>query len=64
MFFRILLISFISWGIFKLYRILTGRRRPGPAPFQQERARHGYDGRAVDAQFEEVDDAPNSRSDG
>ncbi len=58
MFFRILLISIISWGIIKLYRILTGSRGRGSGQFRQTAQRRGYDGRAVDAQFEEVDDTP------
>lgn len=63
MFFRILLISLVSWAVVKLFRMLTGsNRRPG-SPFQQRPKGKSYEGRAVDAQFEEVDDSANSRND-
>ncbi|MFZ1731317.1 MAG: hypothetical protein WBQ23_07765 [Bacteroidota bacterium] len=63
MFFRILLISFISWAAVKLFRILTGKKRPAAAPFRQNTSRKSYDGQAVDAQFEEVDDTSDTRHD-
>ncbi|MBE0645326.1 MAG: hypothetical protein IH600_14685 [Bacteroidetes bacterium] len=64
MFFRILLISIISWGIMKLYRILTSSRRRGPAASRPNGNQRSYDGRAVDAQFEEIDDETKTRSEG
>jgi hypothetical protein len=63
MFFRMLLISLVSWAVFKLFRILTGSRRRASAPFQQNTRRRSYEGKAVDAQFEEVDGNDGTRND-
>jgi hypothetical protein len=58
MLFRIFLIGMISWAIFKLYRILTGRRG-GVSPFQRGTRPRRYEGKAVDADFEDLDDTGN-----
>jgi len=62
MFFRIFLIGMISWAIFKLYRLLTGGRR-GASSFQRAPRNGRYDGKAVDAQYEEVDDSSGTQGD-
>ncbi len=63
MFFRILFISLVSWAVVKLFRMLTGKRNRASRPFQRKTQSKSYDGRAVDAQFEEVDDTDHSRND-
>jgi hypothetical protein len=63
MFFRILLISLISWAVLKFFRYLTGKKKRPSGPFQRNTRRKPYEGRAVDAQFEEVDDPSGARND-
>ena len=53
MFFRMFLIAIIGWGIFKLYRLLTGKS--APAPFRRAARPKRYEGKAVDAEFEDLD---------
>lgn len=56
---RLIFIAVIGWFIFRLYRLLTGtsrgQRRPRN-PFESSRRRKNFDGKAVDAEFEELDD--------
>ncbi|MBN1447663.1 MAG: hypothetical protein JXA28_07010 [Bacteroidetes bacterium] len=62
MLFRILLFALIGWFIYRIYRRLTGSSSPGGAsrnPFQ--RSRRHFDGKAVDADFEELDDDRSSK---
>lgn len=54
MFFRILLIAMIVWGIFRLYRMLTGKG--AATPFKRPARPKRYQGKAVDAEFEDLDD--------
>lgn len=56
MFFRIFLIGIISWAIFKLYRLLTGGRGSGPTRFYRAPQPRRYQGKAVDAEFEDLDE--------
>lgn len=68
MIFRIILFGMIGYIIFKLYRKLVGGSRPS-SPFRKTKRRRGYNGQAVDARFEEIndddkqDDASNDRKD-
>ncbi|GEM_PF-2172750 len=59
MLFRIIFIAVIGWFVFRLFRMLTGasrgRQRPRN-PFESTRRRKNFDGKAVDADFEELDD--------
>lgn len=64
MFFRILLIGMISWAIFKLYRILIGSGTRGASAFQRGSQNGRYKGKAVDAQFEELNDDADKPGDG
>ena len=63
MFFRILLIAMISWGILKLYRILTGKGGGKASTFQRRSQPRRYQGTAVDADFEDIDEK-RAREDG
>lgn len=56
MFFRIFLIGIVSWAIFKLYRLLTGGRGQGPSRFYRASQPRRYQGKAVDAEFEDLDE--------
>ena len=64
MLFRIILFAAIGWFIFRIFRMLTGasrgRQRPRN-PFEATRRRKNFDGKAVDADFEELDDDKNDK---
>ncbi len=56
---RLLIILSIGWFIYTLYRRLTGAKRRtggGKNPFQRSPGKSRFDGKAVDADFEELDD--------
>jgi hypothetical protein len=55
---RLIFMIAIGWLIYTLFRRLTGakRRAPGAAnPFRRSSRKSRFDGKAVDADFEELD---------
>ena len=60
---RLFIILSIGWFIYTLYRRLTGAGRRaggGQNPFQRSAGKSRFDGKAVDADFEELDDKKGS----
>ena len=56
MLFRVLLFALIGWFIYRIYRRLTGSSASaGPKRNPFSRPRRKFDGEAVDADFEELD---------
>lgn len=59
MIFRLIFMIAIGWFIYTLFRRLTGsgRRSAGSAnPFRRTTRKSRFDGKAVDADFEDLDD--------
>jgi hypothetical protein len=56
---RVFLIAAIGWFVYTLYRRLMGagrRAASGQHPFSRPGRKSKFDGKAVDADFEEIDD--------
>jgi hypothetical protein len=63
MIFRLIFMVAIGWLVYSLIRRLTGAKRKtsGPSnPFRRSSRKSRFDGRAVDADFEELDDEKGS----
>ncbi|MDX9757610.1 MAG: hypothetical protein RBU27_00470 [Bacteroidota bacterium] len=65
MIFRLFLIAIVGWAMVKLYRLLTGgaaaARRGGTFGGRRNASTRRYDGKAVDAEFEDLDNTNDSR---
>ncbi|MCB2205446.1 hypothetical protein KQI65_11920 [bacterium] len=62
MLFRFIFIAIISWLVYSLFRRLFGgsqRSSASRGPFQRTARKRRFDGQAVDADFEELDDRNN-----
>jgi len=56
---RVFLIAAIGWFVYTIYKRLTGagrRTASGQNPFSRPGRKRKFDGKAVDADFEEIDD--------
>ncbi|MDT8322564.1 MAG: hypothetical protein RRA94_00530 [Bacteroidota bacterium] len=63
MIFRLIFMIAIGWLVYRLFRRFTGagRRSGGTAnPFRRSSRKSRFDGKAVDADFEELDDRKGS----
>lgn len=65
MIFRLFLIAIVGWAMVKLYRLLTGgsatMRRGGAFGGRRTPSSRRYEGKAVDAEFEDLDNTNDSR---
>ena len=59
MLFRLIIMAAVGWFIYTLFRRLTGAGRKSAsrsAPFSRPQRKKRFDGTAVDADYEELDD--------